>query len=143
MLSFMKFFLSYLILVHSHIFSIKVKYTCHLFLNNYSTFQKKRKQNYLKTINPLNLKKRLDPNNKYTVIKRHEAKIQRNLKRKYLIERYKEKRELLKKYISEASSPIEYVYWKYKLSLLPRDSCPGEQEAITHFSVCVDIKLEN
>ncbi|ANQ08471.1 30S ribosomal protein S14 [Plasmodium coatneyi] len=126
MLKFIKFFFVYLVLTNA-------KKTLHrnercpfqLFLNGSTTLGAKRKnQSCVGKITPLHLKKRLDPNDKYTVIKRHEARVQRNLKRKYLIERYKEKRELLKKYIAEASSPIEYVYWKYKLSSLPRDSCP-------------------
>ncbi|CRG96427.1 apicoplast ribosomal protein S14p/S29e precursor, putative [Plasmodium gallinaceum] len=124
MLNFIKYFLAYLILVDTQFFCINHQYSFQFFINNYKIYKNGRSKNYLKRIIHLNLKKRLDPSNKYTVIKRHEAKIQRNLKRKYLIERYKEKRDLLKKYISEASSPIEYVYWKYKLSRLPRDSCP-------------------
>lgn len=82
------------------------------------------KQNDLTRNVKLHLRKRLDPNDKYTVIKRHEAKIQRNLKRKYLIGQYKEKRRMLKKYAENASSPVEYVYWKSKLAQMPRDSCP-------------------
>ncbi|SBS91872.1 apicoplast ribosomal protein S14p/S29e precursor, putative [Plasmodium ovale curtisi] len=125
MLNFVHFLLVYLVLAHLGIFCIRDRYPSYLFLSSHIFFQKiKKGQNYLRKGSSLNLKKRLDPNDKYTVIKRHEAKVQRNLKRKYLIERYKEKRELLKKYISEASSPIEYVYWKYKLASLPRDSCP-------------------
>ncbi|CAD2104830.1 30S ribosomal protein S14 [Plasmodium vinckei petteri] len=125
MLNFIKWLIAYFILVQTTAFSIKERHSHYLFLNNYNPIFKKRiTQNNINKPHRLNLKKRLDPNNKYTVLKRHEAKIQRNLKRKYLIEKYKEKRALLKKYISEASSPIEYVYWKYKLSSLPRDSCP-------------------
>ncbi|SBT77256.1 30S ribosomal protein S14, putative [Plasmodium ovale] len=125
MLNFVQFLLVYLVLAHLGIFCIRDRYPSYLFLSSHTFFQKiKKGQNYLRKGSSLNLKKRLDPNDKYTVIKRHKAKVQRNLKRKYLIERYKEKRELLKKYISEASSPIEYVYWKYKLASLPRDSCP-------------------
>ncbi|CRH00248.1 apicoplast ribosomal protein S14p/S29e precursor, putative [Plasmodium relictum] len=125
MLNFIKFFLTYLILFNTKFLCIKDQYACQFFINNYKFYKDKSiRKNYLKRITYLNLKKRLDPSNKYTVIKRHEAKVQRNLKRKYLIEQYKEKRELLKKYVSEASSPIEYVFWKYKLSTLPRDSCP-------------------
>ncbi|GAW81141.1 30S ribosomal protein S14 [Plasmodium gonderi] len=125
MLKLINFLFFYLVLTNSKILRPNKKRAFQLFLNRFTTFVSKRKgQNNIKKITPLNLKKRLDPNDKYTVIKRHEAKVQRNLKRKYLIERCKEKRNLLKKYISEASSPIEYVYWKYKLSSLPRDSCP-------------------
>lgn len=87
-------------------------------------FKSNVKQNDLTKNAKLYLRKRLDPNDKYTVIKRHEAKIQRNLKRKYLIGRYKEKREMFKKYAENASSPVEYVYWKSKLAQMPRDSCP-------------------
>ncbi|VWU51794.1 apicoplast ribosomal protein S14p/S29e precursor, putative [Hepatocystis sp. ex Piliocolobus tephrosceles] len=132
MLNYFKFFFFiYFILFYLNVYCMKERQRCYLFLNNYISCQKKK--SLLKKISTgtntntttsLNLKKRLDPNDKYTVIKRHEAKIQRNLKRKYMIGRYKEKRELLKKYISDASSPIEYVYWKQKLSSLPRDSCP-------------------
>lgn len=95
------------------------------FLNSFPTFvNTSSRQNDFKRCANIYLKKRLDPNDKYTLIKRHEAKIQRNLKRKYLIERCKEKRQMLKKYIENASSPIEYVYWKAKLAKMPRDSCP-------------------
>ncbi|EDL45763.1 30S ribosomal protein S14 [Plasmodium vivax India VII] len=126
MLKFIKFFFLYLVLTNAKkTLRTNGRGPRHFFLNGSTTFGAKRKsQSCGGKITPLHLKKRLDPNDKYTVIKRHEAKVQRNLKRKYLIERYKEKRELLKKYIAEASSPIEYVYWKYKLSSLPRDSCP-------------------
>ncbi|KJP90266.1 hypothetical protein AK88_00114 [Plasmodium fragile] len=144
MLKFIKFCFVYLVLTNAK----KTRRTNEkcpllLFLYGSTTYGAKRwkSQSGVGKITPLHLKKRLDPNDKYTVIKRHEAKVQRNLKRKYLIERYKEKRQLLKKYIAEASSPIEYVYWKYKLSSLPRDSCPAELADITPSSVCADTKL--
>ncbi|GAB66650.1 30S ribosomal protein S14 [Plasmodium cynomolgi strain B] len=126
MLKFIKFFFVYLVLTNAKkTLRTNERFPIQLFLNGSTTFGIKRKsQSCVGKTTPLHLKKRLDPNDKYTVIKRHEARVQRNLKRKYLIERYKEKREQLKKYIAEASSPIEYVYWKYKLSSLPRDSCP-------------------
>ncbi|CDO65177.1 apicoplast ribosomal protein S14p/S29e precursor, putative [Plasmodium reichenowi] len=128
MLSFIKlllFFFNFMIFQGKVILCVNHKSSdLSLFLYSHRIYENKKKNHVRKKLSILNLKKRLDPNDKYTVIKRHESKIQRNLKRKYMIERYKEKRQQLKKYISEASSPIEYVYWKYKLSTLPRDSCP-------------------